>query len=71
MVCTLEATLSIWREGCSPEMPFKAFAWRLGAPYRVGARYSYPQHILIDSRRLPEPDTRPAVQTQIINPYPG
>nr|DAU50400.1 MAG TPA: hypothetical protein [Caudoviricetes sp.] len=48
-------------EGCSPEMPFKAFPWRLGAPYRVGARYSYPQAILIDSRRLPEPDTRSTI----------
>nr|DAP54668.1 MAG TPA: hypothetical protein [Caudoviricetes sp.] len=38
-------------------MPFKASAQRLGAPYGVGARYLYPQHILIDSRRLPEPDT--------------
>nr|DAU37892.1 MAG TPA: hypothetical protein [Caudoviricetes sp.] len=52
-------------------MPFKAFTRRLGAPCRVGARYLYPQHILIDSRRPPEPDTRSAIQTRIINPYSG
>nr|DAN85456.1 MAG TPA: hypothetical protein [Caudoviricetes sp.] len=57
-MCTLEATLPIWREGCSPEIPFKAFTWRLGAPCRVGARYLYPQAILIDSRRFPQPHTR-------------
>nr|DAS49442.1 MAG TPA: hypothetical protein [Caudoviricetes sp.] len=34
-------------------MPFKAQTWRLGVPYRVGARYLYPQAILIDSRRPP------------------
>ncbi|AGI12448.1 hypothetical protein P759_gp43 [Propionibacterium phage PHL010M04] len=33
-------------------MPFKASRVHLGAPCRVGARYLYPQHILIDSRRL-------------------
>ncbi|AGI12854.1 hypothetical protein P754_gp43 [Propionibacterium phage PHL114L00] len=52
-------------------MPFKASAWRPGAPYRVGARYLYPQHILIDSRRIPEPCARSALRTQIISPYPA
>ncbi|AGI12945.1 hypothetical protein PHL112N00_44 [Propionibacterium phage PHL112N00] len=42
-------------------MPFKAFTRRLGAPYRVGARYLYPQHILIDSRRLQESATRSTI----------
>ena len=71
MVCPLEATLPIWRGGCSPEMPFKAFTRRLGAPYGVGDRYLHPQHVLIDSRHLQEPDTRSAIQTQIISPYPA
>ncbi|QSL99411.1 hypothetical protein [Propionibacterium phage TCUCAP1] len=52
-------------------MPFKASCVRLGAPYGVGARYLYPQHILIDSRRPQEPDMRSAIQTQIISPYPA
>ncbi|AGI12764.1 hypothetical protein P751_gp43 [Propionibacterium phage PHL071N05] len=52
-------------------MPFKAFTRRLGAPCRVGARYLYPQHILIDSRCLQEHDTRSAIKTQLISPYPA
>ncbi|AGI12584.1 hypothetical protein PHL037M02_43 [Propionibacterium phage PHL037M02] len=37
----------------------------------MGARYLYPQHILIDSRRLQKPGTRSAIQTQTISPYPA
>ena len=71
MVCTLKATLLIWHGGCSPEIPFKAVTRGIRAPYSVGARYLYPQHILIDSRRLQETDTRSAIQTQITSTYPA